>query len=187
MTDEAKQSIDRSLIEDLGIGAMPDASPHTNIALFPGRCCDSPVPVPRADKGDGNWSDLGDTPIIQERVTRRQNSQPDGCRKISCERAKIRLQDKFQCRTRLGMSCSVDTAWQKRGFDSLTSHTFFMSKSKYGKKVLKSIVSHRVCGTCNWWARNRKGQAVRPHLCVRNHRGSAKLMESVSGEKGVQN
>jgi hypothetical protein len=27
-TDEAKQSID-SLIEDLGIGAMPDASPHT--------------------------------------------------------------------------------------------------------------------------------------------------------------
>ncbi|XP_060565928.1 LOW QUALITY PROTEIN: uncharacterized protein LOC132724962 [Ruditapes philippinarum] len=178
-TDEAKQSID-SLIEDLGIGAMPDASPHTKEVLR--QSCASA----EADKGDGNWSDLGDTPINQERVTRRQNSQPDGCRKISCERAKIRLQDKFQCRTRLGMSCSVDTAWQKRGFDSLTSHTFFMSKSKYGKKVLKSIVSHRVCGTCNWWARNRKGQAVRPHLCVRNHRGSAKLMESVSGEKGVQ-
>ena len=61
-----------------------------------------------------------------------------------------------------------------------------MSKSKYGKKVLKSIVSHRVCGTCNWWSRNRKGQKVRPHQCVRNHRGSAKLMESISGEQGIK-
>jgi hypothetical protein len=46
------------------------------------------------------------------------------------------------------------------------AHTFFMSKSKYGKKVLKSVVTHRVCGTCNWWRRNRKGQQVQSHQCV---------------------
>ena len=60
-----------------------------------------------------------------------------------------------------------------------------MSKAKYGKKVVKSIISHRTCGTCNWWRRNRPSDAVRPHKCVRNHTGSARLMESVSGEKGV--
>ncbi|XP_045202398.2 uncharacterized protein LOC123555866 [Mercenaria mercenaria] len=84
------------------------------------------------------------------------------------------------------MSCAVDTAWHKCGFDRLTSHTFFMSKAKYGKKVVKTVVSHRTCGTCNWWRRNRPGQTVRQHKCVRNHQGSARLMESVSGVKGIQ-
>lgn len=60
-----------------------------------------------------------------------------------------------------------------------------MSKAKYGKKVVKSIISHRTCGTCNWWRRNKPGHVVRPHKCVRSHTGSARLMESVSGEKGV--
>ena len=68
----------------------------------------------------------------------------------------------------------------------LSAHTFFMSKSKYGKKVVKAIVSHRTCGTCNWWRRNRPGQKVREHRCVKTHSGSARLMESVSGEKGVK-
>lgn len=60
-----------------------------------------------------------------------------------------------------------------------------MSKAKYGKKVVKSVVSHRTCGTCNWWRRNRPGEPVRSHECVRSHKGSARMMESVSGEKGV--
>lgn len=57
-----------------------------------------------------------------------------------------------------------------------------MSKSKYGKKVLKTVVKHRSCGTCKWWRRNRPGQLVRSHRCVANHTGSARLMESASGE-----
>ena len=31
-----------------------------------------------------------------------------------------RLLDQYPCKTRTGMSCAVDTAWHKRGFDSLT-------------------------------------------------------------------
>lgn len=69
---------------------------------------------------------------------------------------------------------------------TFSAHTFFMSKAKYGKKVVKTVVCHRTCGTCNWWRRNRPGQPVRKHNCVRNHRGSARLMESVSGVRGVQ-
>ena len=61
-----------------------------------------------------------------------------------------------------------------------------MSKAEYGKKVLKTVVSHRKCGTCNWWRRNRPTQTVRKHQCVKNHSGSARLMESVSGTQGIK-
>lgn len=61
-----------------------------------------------------------------------------------------------------------------------------MSKSKYGKKVLKTMVSHRTCSVCNWWRRARPGQPVRSHHCVKNHSGSARLMESTSGVTGVK-
>lgn len=37
--------------------------------------------------------------------------------KISCKKSLLK---KYPCKTRTGMSCAVDTAWQKRGFDSLT-------------------------------------------------------------------
>ncbi|XP_048257443.1 uncharacterized protein LOC124114456 isoform X1 [Haliotis rufescens] len=84
------------------------------------------------------------------------------------------------------MSCAVDTAWHKRGFDSLTSHTFFMSKAKYGKKVVKALVGHRTCGTCKWWMRNRPGLPIRKHRCVLNHFGSARLMECKSGVQGIK-
>lgn len=70
-------------------------------------------------------------------------------------------------------------------FFYLTAHTFFMSKAKYGKKVVKTLVSHRTCATCNWWRRNKPGHTVKPHKCVRNHTGSARMMESVSGVRGV--
>lgn len=61
-----------------------------------------------------------------------------------------------------------------------------MSKAKYGKKVLKAVVGHRTCGTCQWWSRNRPGQPVRKHRCVKNHTGSARSMESACGELGVK-
>lgn len=99
---------------------------------------------------------------------------------------RVKLATKFPCRTRRGMSCAIDTAWHKRGFDSLTGHTFFMSKSKYGKKVLKTVVKHRQCGVCSWWRRNKPGQKVRNHQCVRNHTGSARSMEAASGVEGVR-
>lgn len=93
---------------------------------------------------------------------------------------------RYPCKTRQGMSAAADTAWHKRGFDSLTSHTFFMSKAKYGKRVIKSVVHHRICGTCYWWRRNRPSVPVRKHRCVRNHVGSAKLMECKSGVHGIK-
>lgn len=51
---------------------------------------------------------------------------------------------------------------------TLSVHPFFMSKAKYGKRVIKSVVRHRTCGTCNWWRRNRPSMPVRKHRCVQN-------------------
>ena len=61
-----------------------------------------------------------------------------------------------------------------------------MSKSKYGKKVVKCKVTHRTCRTCKWWRRFRPGQPVRKHRCVHNHTGSARLMESAGGVQCVK-
>lgn len=60
-----------------------------------------------------------------------------------------------------------------------------MSKSRYGKKVIKTLVSHRTCSVCNWWRRVRPHLPVRSHHCVKNHDGSARSMESCSGVAGV--
>lgn len=57
----------------------------------------------------------------------------------------------------------------------LLAHTFFMSKPKYGKKVVKTVVNHRTCGVCKWWHRNRPGRPVRKHRCVCNHTGIKEL------------
>ena len=37
-----------------------------------------------------------------------------------CKKTRVKLASKFPCRTHHGMSCAFDTAWHKRGFDSLT-------------------------------------------------------------------
>lgn len=34
--------------------------------------------------------------------------------------SKCRTKLRYPCKTRSGMTCAVDTAWHKRGFDSLT-------------------------------------------------------------------
>ena len=69
---------------------------------------------------------------------------------------------------------------------AITGHTFFMSKSKYGKKVLKSIIHHRTCHVCTWWKNQRPGRPVPRHRCVRNHIGSARSMEGAAAVQGVQ-
>lgn len=61
-----------------------------------------------------------------------------------------------------------------------------MSKAKYGKKVMKTVVLHRTCATCKWWKKNRPFQKIRNHRCVFNHVGSARMMESASGVKGIR-
>ncbi|XP_053392723.1 uncharacterized protein LOC123542269 isoform X2 [Mercenaria mercenaria] len=190
------------LIEDLGVCPLPDSSPVSQLRLhddeldwtdtesddentcsyiehveqnvpetasLPDNSCSTPldnrIPVP--------------PPVHTPKLHR---TLPKQARK-----AKVRLLPKYPCRTRSGMSVAVDTAWHKRGFDSLTSHTFFMTtgKSTKQKKVIKTVVGHRICGVCSWWRRKRPGQKVRPHRCVRNHTGSARAMEATSGVKGV--
>ncbi|XP_076088707.1 uncharacterized protein LOC143059102 isoform X2 [Mytilus galloprovincialis] len=89
-------------------------------------------------------------------------------------------------RNPFGMTVCADHGWQKRGFDSLTGHTFLMTKRKYGNKVCKTVVKHRTCATCKWWRRNRPGRKPKPHRCVWNHRGSARLMESQAGLEAVR-
>ncbi|XP_053389209.1 uncharacterized protein LOC123543364 isoform X2 [Mercenaria mercenaria] len=190
------------VIDDLGVAAFPDSSPSLRQILQQHSCVDD----------DNDWTDIDDDEVVDDNNNQKStNSSADsnsdarmpatklafkskkdqrGHHKYSVNRTAVRsrkkLSTEFPCQSRTGMSCAVDTAWHKRGFDSLTSHTFFMSKAKYGKKVVKSIVSHRTCGTCKWWKRNRPGQLVRKHRCVHSHTGSARLMESTSGEQGVK-
>lgn len=38
-----------------------------------------------------------------------------------------KLDKKFSCKTRRGMTCAVDTAWHKRGFNSLTGIWIFLN------------------------------------------------------------
>ncbi|XP_060553342.1 uncharacterized protein LOC132714462 isoform X2 [Ruditapes philippinarum] len=164
-TEEAAKHME-GLIDDLGVCPMPDASPSLKERIQQTTVdFDSPA---------------SETPAKHYKRKFRTRNASDVELK-----AKKKLMPKFPCKRRYGMSCAVDTAWQKRGFDSQTAHTFFMSKSRYGKKIVKGIVSHRQCSTCTWWRRNRPGKKVREHRCVRNHTGSARLMESTSGEKGV--
>lgn len=68
----------------------------------------------------------------------------------------------------------------------VAAHTFFMGKSCYEKTEVKTVVKHRACGTCKWWSRHRPNLPVRPHRCVKNHQGSARMMESTSGVLGVK-
>jgi hypothetical protein len=63
------------------------------------------------------------TPLMQAPsavppLTKKRNieeNHPCGDKKVRC-----RIPSKFPCRTRSGMSVSMDSGYQKRGFDSLT-------------------------------------------------------------------
>ena len=57
---------------------------------------------------------------------------------------------------------------QKLRITFLLQHTLFMTKSRYGKKMIRSFINHR---TCNWWRRNHPDQRVRIHRSGRNHYG----------------
>jgi hypothetical protein len=81
-------------------------------------------------------------PQLMARVTavpkapRRPVKQTEGCR----SKKQICLASKYPCRTRTGMTCAVDTAWNKRGFDSLTCKSWKISsciKTKWNVWVIK--------------------------------------------------
>ncbi|XP_056002782.1 uncharacterized protein LOC125661105 [Ostrea edulis] len=164
-------------IDGLGVSLLDDASPSIKKLVH-----QEPIALqsPELFKNANNASSSSSTPKGKGRakLKRRIPCLPSQRQSLKCRMRSTK--------SRTGMSCAVDTAWHKRGFDSLTSHTFFMSKAKYGKKVVKTVVSHRTCGTCKWWQRHRPGQQIRKHKCVHSHTGSARSMESVSGVQGVK-
>ncbi|XP_060555893.1 uncharacterized protein LOC132716601 [Ruditapes philippinarum] len=153
------------LIEDLGVAPLPDASPATKSVL-------QTAFVSTSNETECPEKASPSPPRQHKRKCKLFDHNT--CRKTAIKK---NLLSTFKPKSRYGMSCSADTAWQKRGFDSLTSHTFLMSSSKMGKKVLKSVICHKQCSTCNWWRRHRPGQQIRQHRCVRNHFGSARSME----------
>ncbi|XP_033759590.1 uncharacterized protein LOC117341838 [Pecten maximus] len=168
-------------IDDLGISLLDDASPSIQKLLH-----QRTVMTPESERSElGQFKDSASilSSILKDKPHDRKKKRKAPHYNLKCKK---RLMSEFPTKTRQGMSCAVDTAWHKRGFDSLTSHTFFMSKAKYGKKVVKTVVGHRTCGTCKWWQRNRPGQKIRKHRYVHNHTGSARLMESVSGVQGIK-
>ncbi|XP_062590600.1 uncharacterized protein LOC134252182 [Saccostrea cucullata] len=221
-SSQASQSME-VLIDDLGVGVLPDASAKTKEMLRKTdghdiddalKFDDSDNELPDTDHRNVNQNIVSSTANTQNRIPttpevsqseddtgtvctpvtanclppaqsrrRKRPSKSKGTLKKSVNQ---KLVKRFPCKTRRGMTCAVDTAWHKRGFDSLTAHTFFMSKSQYGKKVLKTVVGHRTCGTCRWWRRNRPGLPVRKHRCVQNHHGSARSMKSSTGIRGMK-
>lgn len=70
------------------------------------------------------------TPCNAPHVVQRVLQTPSAprCRKkcknkIVKSKKSLRLLTKYPCKSRQGMSAAVDTAWHKRGFDSLTCKT----------------------------------------------------------------
>ena len=63
---------------------------------------------------------------------------------------------------------------------SFSAHTYFMTKSKYMKKVFETVVLHSTCAKCKWLkitaatARSAKGDFNR---CFFNLKDSARFMK----------
>ncbi|KAL4222716.1 hypothetical protein ACF0H5_018757 [Mactra antiquata] len=143
---------------DLGVALLPDSSPNFRALV---QSC-------TATADDIDWSDDDD-------------GAENECHKhegLVSHKRKKRSAGYLVARQKVSAAC-------KRLVDRFKSHTFFMSKSKYGKKVLKIVDKHRTCGTCKWWKRNQPESKVRDHRCVHNHVGSARMLESASGKKGI--
>ena len=71
-------------------------------------------------------------------------------------------------------------SFHNRTLKHLTENTFLVSRSKYGNKVLKTIVKHRTFTVYKWWKRNRPGQDVSGIIMV------SKLMESTAGIQAIK-
>lgn len=65
-------------------------------------------------------SPVEDTPPPPPKHLKRENNQQP--QRVVSSKAKKNILSRFPCKTRFGMSCAVDTAWQKRGFDSLSGN-----------------------------------------------------------------
>ncbi|XP_056014139.1 uncharacterized protein LOC125677956 isoform X1 [Ostrea edulis] len=134
MQDAAKEESEKALatmgpvVEDLGVCPLPDASP--SIRQVFSTVCDEVTKDHAADQNKGystgadddEWEDLpneGNFPPLKhpsylhkmKSLTRRKASKLSNSTKRALQ---------FPCKARSGMTVAVDTAWQKRGFDSLT-------------------------------------------------------------------
>ncbi|KAH3778820.1 hypothetical protein DPMN_180292 [Dreissena polymorpha] len=167
------------LIEDLGVCPFPNSLPALKHTL---------LDIPE----DDDWTDIEEDE--QQNSNRHKIASISPISQAQVAVFKARQKGESSTSTQVPLSykmwnvCCSRHSLAKKGFDSLTSHTFFMStdKSARQKKVVKAIVGHRLCGVCSWWRRNKPGQKVRPQRCVRNHTGSARAMEATSGVKGVK-
>ncbi|XP_052777814.1 uncharacterized protein LOC128215134 [Mya arenaria] len=101
-------------VEYLGVGLLPDSSPSTRTRIEQAW---STAP-------DDGWTDIdeehGGIPIRPHRKNTCRRRTHQHIFPIEKSQSRKRLSVLFPCKTRHGMSCAVGTAWQKRGFDSLT-------------------------------------------------------------------
>lgn len=118
-----------SIIDDLGVGIIPDASPslRTRIATVPLKpeVFNSPTEqnaVNTLYNFQSAAASSACTPLNQQKVKKTVKRQ------IKNKAVKRNIAPSFPCRTRTGMSLAVDTAWHKRGFDSLTCNYFTILK-----------------------------------------------------------
>ncbi|XP_053389293.1 uncharacterized protein LOC123543346 isoform X1 [Mercenaria mercenaria] len=155
MSDIARQETEQAHgqmvgeIDDLGVCPLPGESPSLQLQARQVIECETdsdvekdsvlsevndPVPGPQNES-----SVMTSTPqnVLQSSLHTERISRLSA-RRFAKQSPKLksrkRLEKKFPCRTRTGMSSSCDTAWQKKGFDSLTSDTFFMTTNKAGRR-----------------------------------------------------
>ncbi|XP_046344809.2 uncharacterized protein LOC124125526 [Haliotis rufescens] len=141
--EESRQAakIMGEMIDDLGVCPLPDAPPEIRLLMS---SYSSTVPVVDASSdGESGHSDQTpqasniESPPVSSSNSVNTPSNPaslvakikqipqaphkqSGKKKILTSKKRVRLASRFPCRTRSGMSCAVNTAWHKRGFDSLT-------------------------------------------------------------------
>ncbi|XP_069129806.1 uncharacterized protein [Argopecten irradians] len=144
-------------LDDLGTWALTDASPSVNTASSSSQ---------HAATSHKHRSKSSTFTPVNFKPAKRKHRQRSSKGETSPNKTRKRLLGQFPCQKRKGMTCSADTAWHKRSFDSLTSHTFFMSKREYGKKVVKAIVLHRTCAVCKWWKRKRPGITLEENVDI---------------------
>jgi hypothetical protein len=88
------------------------------------------------------------------------------------------------------ISVSFDMGWQQRSsgkkYNSPSGHAFFVG-GLYRKPIAYQVKS-RICNYCDCWKRKHPpsedlpdGLPVGPHVCTRNHKGSASSMEPKAG------
>lgn len=101
----------------------------------------------------------------------------ESCLENCCKEREMAIAAGTKCDSEnlVGVMCSYDMGWQKRGkaYNSSTGHGAVLGV-KTGK-VLDFATRNKTCRTC---AASRKPDKPTSHDCRKNHTGSAKIMES---------